>query len=131
MNEGKMHACNFSNNLVPRRWSFLLHARGAVLSCTAAHSYINLAPYSPLAWSHASICILHPLPSNIPAKTFSPLSFNHFKDLVACTNGFVSVLAILITQVLTHFRNFKVSDFPCFVVKGDRGVNLLASLCNR
>ena len=126
-----MYACNFSINLVLRRWTFLLHAPGAVLSCTAAHSYINLAPYSPLAWSHASTCILPPLPPNILAETFNPLSFNRFKDLMACTNGFVSVLSILITQVPTHFRNFKVSDSPCFVVKGDKGVNLLASLCNR
>ena len=57
-------------------------------------------------------------------------AFSHFKDLVTCTNGFVSVLAILIIRVHIRFRKFKISDSPYFVRKGDKGVNLLASLCN-
>ncbi|XWS65452.1 hypothetical protein CRYUN_Cryun05aG0113800 [Craigia yunnanensis] len=57
-------------------------------------------------------------------------AFSSFKDLVTCANGFVSVLAILIIHVPIRFRNFKISDSPCFVNKGDKGVDLLASLCN-
>ncbi|XWS57044.1 hypothetical protein CRYUN_Cryun09bG0137700 [Craigia yunnanensis] len=57
-------------------------------------------------------------------------AFSRFKDLVTCTNGFVSVLAILIIHVPIRFRNFKISDSPHFVNKGDKGVDLLASLCN-
>ncbi|XP_022746054.1 retinoblastoma-related protein-like isoform X2 [Durio zibethinus] len=57
-------------------------------------------------------------------------AFSRFKDLVTCTNGFVSVLAILIIHVPIRFRNFKISDSPRFVKKGDKGVDLFASLCN-
>ncbi|XWS08248.1 hypothetical protein CRYUN_Cryun41cG0063500 [Craigia yunnanensis] len=57
-------------------------------------------------------------------------AFSRFKDLVTCTNGFVSVLAILIIHVPIRIRNFKISDSPRFVRKGDKGVDLLASLCN-
>ncbi|XVF00180.1 hypothetical protein REPUB_Repub03eG0262900 [Reevesia pubescens] len=57
-------------------------------------------------------------------------AFSRFKDLVTCANGFVSVLAILIIHVPIRFRNFKISDSPRFVKKGDKGVDLLASLCN-
>ncbi|XVF82466.1 hypothetical protein PTKIN_Ptkin16aG0050700 [Pterospermum kingtungense] len=56
-------------------------------------------------------------------------AFSRFKDLVTCTNGFVSVLAILIIHVPIRFRNFKINDSPRFVKKGDRGVDLLGSLC--
>ncbi|OMO51320.1 Retinoblastoma-associated protein, B-box [Corchorus capsularis] len=57
-------------------------------------------------------------------------AFSSFKDLVTCTNGFVSVLAILIIHVPIRFRNFKITESPRFVKKGDKGVDLLASLCN-
>ncbi|KAK8643255.1 hypothetical protein V6N13_012559 [Hibiscus sabdariffa] len=57
-------------------------------------------------------------------------AFSRFKDLVTCANGFVSVLAILIIHVPICFRNFKLSDSARFVKKGDKGVDLLASLCN-
>ncbi|GMI73256.1 RETINOBLASTOMA-RELATED, RETINOBLASTOMA 1, RETINOBLASTOMA-RELATED PROTEIN 1 [Hibiscus trionum] len=57
-------------------------------------------------------------------------AFSRFKDLVTCTNGFVSILVILIIHVPIRFRNFKITDSPHFVKKGDKGVNLLASLCN-
>ncbi|MBA0665708.1 hypothetical protein Goklo_002192, partial [Gossypium klotzschianum] len=57
-------------------------------------------------------------------------AFSRFKDLVTCANGFVSILAILIIHVPVRFRNFKINDSPHFVKKGDKGVDLLASLCN-
>ncbi|GMI86207.1 RETINOBLASTOMA-RELATED, RETINOBLASTOMA 1, RETINOBLASTOMA-RELATED PROTEIN 1 [Hibiscus trionum] len=56
-------------------------------------------------------------------------AFSRFKDLVTCANGFVSILAILIIHVPIRFRNFKISDSSHFVKKGDKGVDLLASLC--
>ncbi|KAF5192402.1 Retinoblastoma-related protein [Thalictrum thalictroides] len=56
--------------------------------------------------------------------------FGRFKDLVACTNGLVSILAILILHVPVRFRNFCIRDSPHFVRKESKGVELLASLCN-
>ncbi|EEF32393.1 retinoblastoma-related protein isoform X2 [Ricinus communis] len=58
-------------------------------------------------------------------------AFSRFKDLVTCTNGLVSVLAILIIHVPVRFRNFNLNDSQRFVKKGDKGVDLLASLCNK
>ncbi|XP_061351152.1 retinoblastoma-related protein-like [Gastrolobium bilobum] len=57
-------------------------------------------------------------------------AFSCFKDLVSCTSGLVSVLAILIIHVPVRFRNFKVHDSSHFVKKSSKGVDLLASLCN-
>ncbi|KAK8574505.1 hypothetical protein V6N13_034227 [Hibiscus sabdariffa] len=57
-------------------------------------------------------------------------AFSRFKDLVTCTNGFVSILAILIIHIPIRFRNFKISDSSHFVKKGDNGVDLITSLCN-
>ncbi|KAK3015221.1 hypothetical protein RJ639_006859 [Escallonia herrerae] len=57
-------------------------------------------------------------------------AFSHFKDLVTCTNGLVSILAILIIHAPSRFRNFTISDSPRFVKKNYKGVDLLASLCN-
>ncbi|KAM5551544.1 retinoblastoma-related protein [Rosa sericea] len=56
--------------------------------------------------------------------------FGRVKDLVTCTNGLVSILAILIIHVPVRFRNFRIHDSPRFVRKGNKGVDLLASLCN-
>ncbi|KAG8635546.1 retinoblastoma-related protein isoform X2 [Manihot esculenta] len=58
-------------------------------------------------------------------------AFSRFKDLVTCTNGLVSVLAILIVHVPIRFRNFNLNDSQWFVKKDDKGVDLLASLCNK
>lgn len=58
-------------------------------------------------------------------------AFSRFKDLVTCTNGLVSVLAVLIIHVPVCFRNFSFNDSQWFVRKGDKGVDLLASLCNK
>ncbi|XVE52327.1 hypothetical protein DITRI_Ditri02bG0114100 [Diplodiscus trichospermus] len=57
-------------------------------------------------------------------------AFSCFRDLVTCANGIFSVLAILIIHVPIRFRNFKISDSSHFVYKGDKVVDLLASLCN-
>ncbi|XP_031262887.1 retinoblastoma-related protein [Pistacia vera] len=57
-------------------------------------------------------------------------AFSRFKDLVTCTNGLVSILAVLILHVPVRFRNFDVHDSSRFVKKGDKGVDLVASLCN-
>ncbi|KAL1834381.1 hypothetical protein ACET3Z_004032 [Daucus carota] len=56
-------------------------------------------------------------------------AFSRFKDLVTCTNGLVSILAILIIHVPARFRKFTVDDSSRFVNKGDKGVDLIASLC--
>ncbi|KDP42033.1 hypothetical protein JCGZ_03096 [Jatropha curcas] len=58
-------------------------------------------------------------------------AFSRFKDLVTCTNGLVSVLAVLMIHVPVHCRNFNLNDSQWFVKKGDKGVDLLASLCNK
>lgn len=57
-------------------------------------------------------------------------AFSRFKDLVTCTNGLVSILAILIIHIPARFRNFSLNDSSRFVKKEDKGVDLLASLCN-
>ncbi|XXG49723.1 hypothetical protein AAC387_Pa02g3819 [Persea americana] len=57
-------------------------------------------------------------------------SFSRFKDLVTCTNGLISILAILILHVPSRFRKFKLCDSPLFV-RNDRGVDLIASFCNK
>ncbi|KAG9136784.1 hypothetical protein Leryth_004547 [Lithospermum erythrorhizon] len=54
--------------------------------------------------------------------------FSRFKDLVTCTNGLVSILAILIIHIPIRFRNFNVNDSPRLVRNGDN-VDLIASLC--
>ncbi|XP_020261207.1 retinoblastoma-related protein isoform X2 [Asparagus officinalis] len=57
-------------------------------------------------------------------------AFGRFKDLVTCTNGLVSILAVLILHVPIQLRNFKIRDSPLLAKKSDKGINLLASLCN-
>nr|XP_043606150.1 retinoblastoma-related protein isoform X2 [Erigeron canadensis] len=57
-------------------------------------------------------------------------AFSRFKDLVTCTNGLVSILAILIIHIPPRYRNFNISDASRFVIKEGKGVDLLASLCN-
>lgn len=56
-------------------------------------------------------------------------AFSRFKDLVTCTNGLVSILAILIIHIPARFRNFSFVESSRFVKKDDKGVDLLASLC--
>ncbi|XP_010464991.1 PREDICTED: retinoblastoma-related protein 1-like [Camelina sativa] len=56
-------------------------------------------------------------------------AFSRFKDLVTCSNGLVSILAILIIHVPCRYRNFSFQDSSRFVKKGDKGVDLVASLC--
>lgn len=55
--------------------------------------------------------------------------FSRFKDLVTCTNGLVSILAILIIHVPAHLRKFSIDDSSRFIKKGDKGVDIIASLC--
>ncbi|KAJ7982383.1 Retinoblastoma-related protein [Quillaja saponaria] len=57
-------------------------------------------------------------------------AFSRFKDLVTCTNGLVSILAILIIHVPIGIRNFSINDSLRFVKKSSKGVDLIASLCN-
>ncbi|KAK6945425.1 Retinoblastoma-associated protein, B-box [Dillenia turbinata] len=52
------------------------------------------------------------------------------KDLLTCMNGLVSILAISIIHVPICYRNFSVRDYPRFVKKDGKGVDLLQSLCN-
>ncbi|XP_057866419.2 retinoblastoma-related protein isoform X3 [Cryptomeria japonica] len=56
--------------------------------------------------------------------------FSRFKDLVTCTNGLVSILAILILHVPIRCRSFSFNDSTRFVRKGGKGVDLISSLCN-
>ncbi|XP_051116256.1 retinoblastoma-related protein [Andrographis paniculata] len=55
--------------------------------------------------------------------------FHLCKDLVTCTHGLVSVLAVLLIHVPASFRNFNVNDSEKIVMKGDKA-DLIASLCN-
>ncbi|KAF8390765.1 hypothetical protein HHK36_025292 [Tetracentron sinense] len=57
-------------------------------------------------------------------------AFSRFKDIVTCTNGLVSILAVLILHVPIRFRNFSICNSPLFVRKSNKDVDLLASLCN-
>ncbi|XP_057453588.1 retinoblastoma-related protein 1 [Lotus japonicus] len=56
-------------------------------------------------------------------------AFSRFINLVTCTNGLISILAILIIHVPARFRNFNINDSSRFVKKSSKGVDLLASLC--
>ncbi|KAG8048109.1 hypothetical protein GUJ93_ZPchr0008g13043 [Zizania palustris] len=58
-------------------------------------------------------------------------TFSRFKDLVTSTNGLVSVLAILIVHIPVRLRNFNIKDSSNFAKKSDKGVNLIASLCEK
>lgn len=58
-------------------------------------------------------------------------AFSRFKDLVTCTNGLVAILAILILHIPVRLRNFVINESPKFVKKGNKGVDLLASLCSK
>ncbi|CAL0303645.1 unnamed protein product [Lupinus luteus] len=57
-------------------------------------------------------------------------AFSRFKDLVTSTNGLISILAILVIHVPARLRNFNINDSTRFVKRSNRGVDLLASLCN-
>ncbi|WOG90025.1 hypothetical protein DCAR_0209266 [Daucus carota subsp. sativus] len=56
-------------------------------------------------------------------------AFSRFKDLVTCSNGLVSILAILIIHVPIRYRKFTIDDSSRFINKGNKGVDLIASLC--
>nr|XP_010908926.1 retinoblastoma-related protein [Elaeis guineensis] len=58
-------------------------------------------------------------------------AFSRFKDLVTCTNGLVSILAILILHIPVRFRNFHIQDSLLFAKRTDKGVDLVASLCDK
>ncbi|XP_066351614.1 retinoblastoma-related protein 3 [Miscanthus floridulus] len=58
-------------------------------------------------------------------------TFSRFKDLVTSTNELVSVLAVLIIHVPVRLRNFDIKDSSYFAKKSDRGVSLIASLCEK
>ncbi|XP_074332106.1 retinoblastoma-related protein-like [Apium graveolens] len=56
-------------------------------------------------------------------------AFSRFKDLVTCSNGLVSILAILIIHVPICCRKFTTNDPSRFIKIGEKGVDLIASLC--
>ena len=56
--------------------------------------------------------------------------FSQFKDMVTCTNGLVSILAILILHVPRHHRKFSLDNTTNCVRKSGKGVDLISSLCN-
>ncbi|CAN0862962.1 Retinoblastoma-related protein [Linum grandiflorum] len=58
-------------------------------------------------------------------------SLNHFQDLVTCINGLISVLAILIMHLPVRLRKFSLKDDEWFAKRGNKGVQLLASLCHK
>ncbi|XP_073305518.1 retinoblastoma-related protein-like [Primulina huaijiensis] len=51
-----------------------------------------------------------------------------FKDLVTCTNGLVSVVALLVIHVPVQFRKFDIYDSERFVMTNGKA-DILASLC--
>ncbi|EMS61701.1 Retinoblastoma-related protein 1 [Triticum urartu] len=53
------------------------------------------------------------------------------KNLLTSTTELVSVLAVLIIHIPVRLRNFSIEDSSCFAKKSDKGVNLIASLCER
>ena len=56
--------------------------------------------------------------------------FSRFKDMVTCTNGLVSILAILILHVPRRHIKFSLDDTTRFVRKSGKGLDLISSLCN-
>ncbi|CAM0911805.1 unnamed protein product [Alopecurus aequalis] len=53
------------------------------------------------------------------------------KNLLTSTTELVSVLAVLIIHIPVRLRNFSIEDSSCFAKKSSKGVNLIASLCER
>uniref|UniRef100_A0ACD5Y271 Uncharacterized protein n=1 Tax=Avena sativa TaxID=4498 RepID=A0ACD5Y271_AVESA len=53
------------------------------------------------------------------------------KNLLTSTTELVSVLAVLIIHIPVWLRNFSIEDSSFFAKKSDKGVNLVASLCER
>ncbi|KAM0862260.1 hypothetical protein ACQ4PT_045381 [Festuca glaucescens] len=53
------------------------------------------------------------------------------KNLLTSTTELVSVLAVLIIHIPVRLRNFSIQDSSCFAKKSDKGVKLIASLCER
>ncbi|WOL12603.1 retinoblastoma-related protein-like [Canna indica] len=58
-------------------------------------------------------------------------AFTNCKNLVMCTNGLVSILAILIIHLPIRFRNFSVQDTSLFAKQTNSSMNLLASLSEK
>ncbi|MQM09087.1 hypothetical protein Taro_041951 [Colocasia esculenta] len=58
-------------------------------------------------------------------------AFSRFKNIVTSTNGIVSILAFLILHVPVCFRKFSVPDSPLLVKRTDKGLDLVASLCQK
>ncbi|KAK4486358.1 hypothetical protein RD792_009030, partial [Penstemon davidsonii] len=54
--------------------------------------------------------------------------FCSVRDLITCTHGLVSILAIILIHVPDCFSNFKFNDSECIVMKGEKA-DLFASLC--
>uniref|UniRef100_A0ACD5ZNH7 Uncharacterized protein n=1 Tax=Avena sativa TaxID=4498 RepID=A0ACD5ZNH7_AVESA len=53
------------------------------------------------------------------------------KNLLTSTTELVSVLAVLIIHIPVWLRNFSIENSSYFAKKSDKGVNLIASLCER
>ncbi|CAA6659647.1 unnamed protein product [Spirodela intermedia] len=58
-------------------------------------------------------------------------AFSRFKDIVTSTNGIVSILVILILHVPVRFRKFSVLDFARLAKRTDKGLDLVAFLCQK
>ncbi|CAI0474182.1 unnamed protein product [Linum tenue] len=58
-------------------------------------------------------------------------ALSHVKDLVTSINGLISVLAILIMHLPVQFRKLSLKDEGWFAKRGEKGVHLLASLCQK
>ncbi|CAN1344804.1 Retinoblastoma-related protein [Linum perenne] len=58
-------------------------------------------------------------------------ALSHVKDLVTCINGLISVLAILIMHLPVRLRKFSLKNEEWFAKRGNKGVQLLASLCHK
>ncbi|KQJ99190.1 hypothetical protein BRADI_3g41630v3 [Brachypodium distachyon] len=56
---------------------------------------------------------------------------SRFKDLLTSITELVSVLAVLIVHIPVRLRKFSIEDSSFFAKKSDKGVNLIASLCEK
>ncbi|KAK6920509.1 Retinoblastoma-associated protein, A-box [Dillenia turbinata] len=108
------------SNLYGEDWEKRLEAKELQGNCVhlrlLSNSAGNVSDYHRFGWLLFLALRIH--------------AFSRFKDLVTCTNGLVSILAILIIHVPLRYRNFSVNDYPRFVKKDGKGVDLLLSLCN-
>ncbi|KAJ4778883.1 Retinoblastoma-related protein [Rhynchospora pubera] len=58
-------------------------------------------------------------------------ALGQYKDLVTSTNALVSVLVILTMHMPTQIRNFRFAHSSLFAKRSEKGVNVIASFCDK